>query len=167
MKKNVLLGLLIISGLLLVTGCGFKNKVYECKYTKQDTGKQTIAARRFEVNNKNEIVFYELVTGFSNYGSETDGYKSYCDEMKNALENDKVKQYADSLKVSYVCNSDNNYQAVLTARYDVNKIKDIEDFKNITEYINKYKNEDQTFDKDKWKQSFFEDYYEGNYTCNF
>jgi hypothetical protein len=142
------------------------NKIYECEYTKEDSNKQLINKKGMEVNKKGEPVYYHYTYGYSNIDDE-EKYKTMCNQLDEVKKNDKVKAHKDSVNIETVCDKTKNYEVYMKVRYDVNKLKGDEDFKDIDEHVKKYTKEDGTFDKDSWKELFFTDVNDGKYTCNF
>lgn len=181
MKKKVLLSLLVLVGLFTITGCGnsenklngnssSKNKTYECKYSKDDDteGKRYLTKYIIELNDKNEAEVYTLITGFSNYGSESDGYNKYCNGLKDNMPKDLLEKYKDVASVKVVCDEKNNYEAYVLKEYQIKKIKGIDDFSAIYKFLEPYIKDDGTFDLDSFKDYFNTDSLKkGNYTCNF
>ena len=180
MKKKVLLSLLLILTLIIVTGCGksdetketttSKNKTYECRYNKDDNaeGKRYLTRFLVELNDKNEAEVYTVISGYSNYGSETDGYKEFCNGLKDNKQTDLLEKYKDAVSMKVVCDEKNNYEAYTLKEYKVKKIKDIADFSAVYKSIEKYMKEDGTFDLDAWKNYFNTDSLKaGNYSCDF
>lgn len=181
MKKKILLSLIIVVALFTITGCGnsenkqngnssSKNKTYECRYSKDDDaeGKRYLTKYLIELNDKNEAEVYTLITGFSNYGSETDGYKEYCNGLKDNKQKDLLEKYKDIVDMKVVCDSKNNYEAYVLKEYQVKKIKDIDDFNSIYKFLEPYIKEDGTFDLESWKNYFNTDSLKaGKYSCDF
>ena len=179
MNKKVFLSLLAIVMVFTITGCGksdetketkSKNKIYECRYSKDDTaeGKRYLTKYLIELNDKNEAEVYTLITGFSNYGSETDGYKEYCNGLKDNKQKDLLEKYKDIVDMKVVCDSKNNYEAYVLKEYQVKKIKDIDDFNSIYKFLEPYIKEDGTFDLESWKNYFNTDSLKaGKYSCDF
>ena len=179
MKKKIILSLLVIVALFTITGCGksdetketkSKNKTYECRYSKDDTAeeKRYLTKYLIELNDKNEAEVYTLITGFSNYGSETDGYKEYCNGLKDNKQKDLLEKYKDIVDMKVVCDSKNNYEAYVLKEYQVKKIKDIDDFNSIYKFLEPYIKEDGTFDLKSWKNYFNTDSLKaGKYSCDF
>ena len=178
MKKKIFLSLLLIVAVFTITGCDKSDivtkksgyKTYECRYSKDDNaeGKRYLTKYIIELNDKNEAEVYTLITGFSNYGSETDGYKEFCDGLKNNKQEDLLKKYKDVVSMKVVCDKENNYEAYVEKEYKVKKIKDIDEFSSINKYLSAFIKDDGTFDLDSWKNYFNTDSLKaGNYTCNF
>ena len=179
MKKKILVSLFVIIALFIITGCNkkdnnkklnSKNKTYECRYSKDDNteGKRYLTKYQISLNDKNELEVYTLITGFSNYGSETDGYKEFCNGLKDNKQNDLLEKYKDSVNMKVVCDSKNNYEAYVVKEYKVKKIKDIDDFSNVYKSLATYIKDDGTFDLEGWKNYFNTDSLKaGNYTCDF
>lgn len=180
MNKKLLLSILIVVALFTVTGCEKKeekskdsksnNKTYECRYSKDDnaTGKRYLTKYQIELNNKNEAEVYTIISGFSNYGSETDGYKEFCEGLKNNKQQDLLDKYKDAVSMKVVCDEENNYQAYVLKEYQVKKIKDIEELSAIYKSLAPYIKEDGTFDLEAFKNYFDTDSLKaGNYTCDF
>lgn len=183
MKKKLITGLFVFALLFTVTGCGNndekeskineKNKIgklYECRYSKDDNaeGKRYLTKYEVFLNNKNESTTYTIISGFSNYGSETDGYKDFCNSLKDNKQDDLLEKYKDSVNMEVVCDEENNYEAYVSKTYQIKKIKDISDFSKVYESIKPYIKDDGTFDLDAWKNYFDTDSLKaGNYTCNF
>ena len=176
MNKKIVLSILILIALFTITGCGntneskSKNKTYECRYSKDDNteGKRYLTKYIVELNDKNELEVYTLITGFSNYGSETDGYKEFCKGLEDNKQTDLLEKYKDAVSMKVVCDNNNNYEAYAQKEYKIKKIKDIEDFSSIYKSLETYMKEDGTFDLDAWKNYFDTDSLKaGNYTCNF
>ena len=176
MNKKIVLSIFILIALFTITGCGnsnesrSNNKTYECRYSKDDNteGKRYLTKYIVELNNKNELEVYTLISGFSNYGSETDGYKEFCKGLEDNKQTDLLEKYKDVVSMKVVCDNKNNYEAYAQKEYKVKKIKDIEDFSSIYKSLEAYMKEDGTFDLDAWKNYFDTDSLKaGNYTCNF
>jgi hypothetical protein len=188
MNKKILLFLLTIVTLFTITGCGNSNdnsnkesedngntiesnyKTYECRYSKDDNaeGKRYLIKYIFELNDKNEIEVYTLINGFSNYGSETDGYKEFCNGLKDNKQTDLLEKYKDAVAMKVVCDENNNYEAYTVKEYQVKKIKDINDFSAIYKFLEPYIKNDGTFDLEKFKNYLNTDSLKaGNYTCNY
>ena len=178
MKKKILLSLFIFLSLFIITGCESKisnskksnYKSYECRYSKDDNaeGKRYLTKYIIELNDKNEAEVYTLITGFSNYGSKTDGYNEFCNGLKDNLQKDLLEKYKDSIAMKIVCDEENNYQAYTLKEYQVKKIKDIDDLSSIYKFLEPYIKDDGTFDLDAWKEYFNTDSLKaGNYTCDF
>ena len=179
MKKKMLLLLLVIVALFTITGCGSSdvtkktksnNKTYICRYSKDDNteGKRYLTKYIIETNNKNEAEVYTVITGFSNYGSETDGYKEFCNGLKDNKQNDLLKKYKNVVTMKVVCDKKNNYEAYVQKEYKIKKIKDIDDFSVVYKSLEPYIKEDGTFDLDAWKNFFNTDSLKaGNYSCDF
>ena len=178
MKKKILLCLLVLIALITITGCSnsnnkakkSNNKIYECRYSKDDNtkGKRYLTKHIIELNNKNEAEVYTLITGFSNYGSETDGYKKFCEGLKNNKQEELLEKYKDSVSMEIICDKKNNYEAYVLKEYKIKKIKEIDDFSTIYKFIKPYIKDDGTFDLEAWKHYFNTDSLKaGNYTCDF
>ncbi len=179
MKKKILFSLFVIVALFTITGCGNSNesggsksgyKTYECRYSKDDNaeGKRYLTKYQIALNDKNELEVYTLISGFSNYGSETDGYKEFCKGLKDNKQTDLLEKYKDAVAFKVVCDEKNNYEAYALKEYQVKKIKDIEDFSSVYKSIAAYIKEDETFDLEAWKNYFATDSLKaGNYTCDF
>ena len=179
MKKKLLLCLLALLMVFTITGCGnsnesngtkSKNKIYECRYSKDDNteGKRYLTRYLMELNDKNEVEVYTLITGFSNYGSETDGYKEFCNGLKNNIQQDLLDKYKDAVAMKVVCDEKNNYEAYALKEYQVKKIKDISEFSAVYKSLETYMKDDGTFDLNAWKNYFNTDSLKaGNYTCDF
>ena len=176
MKKIVLLSILVVA-LFTITGCGKSeeskksyNKSYECRYSKDDNaeGKRYLTKYTIELNDKGEAEVYSLITGFSNYGSETDGYKEFCNGLKDNKQDDLLDKYKDAVSMKVVCDEKNNYEAYALKEYQVKKIKDIDEFSKIYKDLETYMKADGTFDLNAWKNYFNTDSLKaGNYTCDF
>ena len=178
MKNKIFLSLLALIMVFTITGCG-KNannitksnyKSYECRYSKDDNaeGKRYLTKYRIELNDKKELEVYTLITGFSNYGSKTDGYNEFCNGLKDNIQKDLLKKYKSSVYIKVVCDNKNNYQAYVQKEYKVKKIKNIDEFSTIYKFLSSYIKDDGTFDLDAWKNYFNTDSLKaGNYTCNF
>ena len=179
MQKKIILSLLVIISIFVITGCEesdknkitkSNNKTYECRYSKDDNaeGKRYLTKYIIELNGKNEAEVYTLITGFSNYGSETDGYKEYCNGLKDNKQKDLLEKYKDIVDMKVVCDSKNNYEAYVLKEYQVKKIKDIDDFNSIYKFLEPYIKEDGTFDLESWKNYFNTDSLKaGKYSCDF
>lgn len=179
MQKKIILSLLVIISIFVITGCEesdknkitkSNNKTYECRYSKDDNaeGKRYLTKYIIELNGKNEAEVYTLITGFSNYGSETDGYKEFCNVLKNNKQEDLLEKYKDVVSFKAICDEKNNYEAYVIKEYQIKKIKDINDFSAIYKSLDPYIKEDGTFDLAAWKNYFNTDSLKaGNYTCNF
>ena len=175
MKKKILISILVILGLFTITGCGKaeetkSNKTYECRYSKEDNveGKRYLTKYKIELNDKNEAEVYTLITGFSNYGSETDGYKDFCSSLKNSIQKDLLEKYKDSVAMKIVCDSENNYEVYALKEYQVKKIKDIEELSGVYKFLEPYIKKDGTFDLEGFKNYFNTDSLKkGNYTCDY
>ena len=169
MKKKIALFITLFVIVLTLTGCGVGgNKKYTCEYTKKsDDDLQVIDKRTMEVNSKGELVKYYVKYGYSNYGKDQEKYKKHCDEMKSVPKNDKVAKNADVVKVDVFCDKDNNYEVYMYAEYDISKLKDAEDYKDIYEMIQNNTDKDGKFKQKEWKKQFFKDYNKGKYTCDF
>ena len=179
MKKKILLCLIAITSIFVITGCtkdeattetksGYKT--YECRYSKEDNaeGKRYLTRYIVELNSKNEAEVYTLISGFSNYGSETDEYKEFCDGLKDNKQTDLLEKYKDAVSFEVVCDSKNNYEAYALKKYQVKKIKDIDDFSSVYKSIKKYIKASGTFDLEAWKDYFNTDSLKaGNYSCDF
>lgn len=177
--KKILLGLLIIVSIFTITGCDksnevkgtkSKNKTYECRYSKDDNtgGKRYLTKYIIELNDKKEAEVYTLITGFSNYGSKTDGYNEFCNGLKDNIQKDLLEKYKDVVSMKIVCDEKNNYEAYVLKEYQIKKIKDIDEFNTINKFFDKYIKDDGTFDLEGWKNYFNTDSLKaGNYTCNF
>lgn len=175
--KKVFLSLIAIVMLFVVTGCGngsttakSNNKTYECRYSKDDNaeGKRYLTKYIIELNNKNEAEVYTLISGFSNYGSETDGYKVFCNGLKDNKQKDLLEKYKDAVSMKVVCDEKNNYEAYALKEYKIKKIKDIDEFSSVYKSLATYIKSDGTFDLEGWKNYFNTDSLKaGNYTCNF
>ena len=179
MKKKLFLSLLIAVALFTITGCGKSGdnkttnsnyKAYECRYSKGDNteGKRYLTKYIIELNDKNEAEVYIVITGFSNYGSETDGYKEFCNGLKDNKQNDLLEKYKDAVSMKVVCDEKNNYEAYVLKEYQVKKIKEIEELSSVYKALSTYIKEDGTFDLDSWKNFFNTDSLKaGNYSCDF
>lgn len=178
MKKKIFISLFAIVALFTFTGCNKDSnktaksnyKSYECKYSKDENteGKRYLTKYVIKLNNKNEAEVYTLTTGFSNYGSETDGYKDLCKSLKENKQTDLLEKYKDVVSMNVVCDKKNNYEVYAEKTYQIKKIKDITDFSNIYKFLEPYIKDDGTFDLDGWKNYFNTDSLKaGNYTCNF
>ena len=179
MKKKLVLSIFILISLLTITGCDkdnetkntkSKNNTYECRYSKDDNteGKRYLTKYIIELNNKKELEVYTLITGFSNYGSETDGYKEFCNGLKENQQKDLLEKYKDVVSMKVVCDEKNNYEAYVIKEYKVQKIKDIEELSTIYKSLEPYMKEDGTFDLESWKNYFDTDSLKaGNYSCDF
>ena len=177
--KKIFICLLALLAIFTVTGCDksdvnketkSKNKVYECRYSKDDNteGKRYLTRYLIELNDKNEAEVYTLITGFSNYGSETDGYKDFCNGLKDNIQTDLLEKYKDAVAMKVVCDENNNYEAYALKEYQVKKIKDISDFSSIYKFLEPYIKDDGTFDLNGFKNYFNTDSLKaGNYTCDF
>lgn len=175
MKKIISMLVLALS-LVIITGCenntttNTNYKTYECRYSKDDNteGKRYLTKYILELNDNNELETYTLISGYSNYGSETDGYKEFCNGLKNNKQEDLLEKYKDSVSMEVVCDSNNNYEAYTKKVYKVKKIKDIEELSSVYKFISKYIKEDNTFDLESFKNYFNTDSLKkGNYTCNY
>ena len=179
MKKKMILSLLVIVALFVITGCEdsdknktikSNNKTYECRYSKDDNaeGKRYLTKYIIELNDKNEAEVYTLITGFSNYGSETEGYQEYCKGLKDNLQKDLLEKYKEAVSMKIVCDEKNNYEVYALKEYKVKKIKDIDELSSIYKFLETYFKEDGTFDLEAWKNYFDTDSLKaGNYTCNY
>ena len=178
MKKKIFLSLLVIVAVFTITGCDKSDivtkksgyKTYECRYSKDDNaeGKRYLTKHIIELNNKDEAEVYRVIAGFTNYGSETEGYTEFCNGLKNNNQNDLLEKYKDSVSMKVVCNKENNYQAYIVKEYKIKKIKDISDFSTIYKFLEPYIKEDGSFDLDAWKNYFNTDSLKaGNYSCDF
>ena len=178
MKKRILLSIFVLIAVFVVTGCNKSNnklskssyKSYECRYSKDDNidSKRYLTKYIVELNDKNEAEVYSLITGFSNYGSKTEGYNDFCNGLKNNIQKDLLEKYKDAVSMKIVCDEKNNYEAYVLKEYQVKKIKDIEELKSVYKFIETYIKSDGTFDLDAWKNYFNTDSLKaGNYTCNF
>ena len=177
MKKKIFLSLLVLVMLFTITGCGSKgniansnNKIYECRYNKDDNkeGKRYLTKYIIELNNKDEAEVYTLTTGFSNYGSKTEGYTEFCNGLKDNKQKNLLEKYKDSVSMKVVCNEENNYQAYVSKTYQIKKIKNIDEFSSVYKFLSTYIKDDGTFDLDSWKNYFNTDSLKsGNYLCNF
>ena len=176
MKKKILLSILVLLALFIVTGCngnkiGKSNyKSYECRYSKDDNaeGKRYLTKYIIELNDKNEAEVYTLISGFSNYGSKTDGYNEFCNGLKDNMQKDLLEKYKDAVSMKIVCDEKNNYEAYALKEYQVKKIKDIDELSSVYKSLETYIKEDGTFDLDAWKNYFNTDSLKaGNYSCNF
>ena len=177
-KKIFLLSLLVIGGLVLFTGCdntdnktnSSKYKSYECRYSKDDNddGKRYLTKYIIELNDKNEPLVYKLIAGFYNYGSKTEGYNDFCNGLKDNVQKDLLEKYKDAVSMDIVCDDKNNYEAYTIKEYQINKIKDIDEFSGIYDFLKSYIKDDGTFDLDAWKNYFNTDSLKaGNYSCDF
>lgn len=180
MKRKIFLSFFVIIMLFTVVACDKEdnknnttksnNKTYECRYSKDDNadGKRYLTKYTIELNSKNEPVVYSLITGFSNYGSKTDGYTEFCNGLKDNIQTDLLEKYKEAVAMKVVCDEKNNYEAYVLKEYQVKKIKDIEEFSKISKEIGSYTKDDGTFDLDAWKNYFDTDSLKaGNYTCDF
>ena len=186
--KKLLISILSLVLLFTITGCNKKDetkkdtkddtieetnsnyKSYECRYSKDDNaeGKRYLTKYIVELNDKNELEKYTLITGFSNYGAKTEGYNEYCKGLEDNKQTDLIEKYKDVVKFKVVCNEDNNYQAYVQKEYQVKKIKDIDEFKNIYKFLEQYIKSDGTFDLEAFKDYFnTNELKKGNYTCNY
>ena len=164
--KKIVTYIFIITSLFIITGCS-GNKMYECKYTKKDTDRQTISKIDVEVDSKGKPIYYHYTYGFSNLGNKNGKYKTMCDDLETVKKNKKVTAHKDSVSIETVCNEKNNYQVYMIVKYDLAKLKGDKDFSEIVKNIQKYTKKDGTFDKDSWKESFNKDYKKGKYKCDF
>ena len=179
MSKKLFLSLLIVVMLFTITGCGKTDeaggtksnyKSYECRYSKDDNaeGKRYLTKYIVELNDKNELEVYTLISGFSNYGSETDGYKEFCNGLKDNKQTDLLEKYKDAVAMKVVCDEKNNYEAYALKEYQVKKIKDIDEFSSIYKSLETFIKEDGSFDLDAWKNYFNTNSLKaGNYTCDY
>ena len=179
MNKKIVFGLLIIIMIFMVSGCSDKNiaketkkqnKTYECRYSKDDNKdeKRFLTKYIVELNDKDELEVYTVLSGFSNYKSETDGYKEFCDGLKSKMQKDLLEKYKDAISMEVVCDKKNNYEVYALKKYNVKKIKDIEEFSSVYNSIKTHIKENGKFDLDSWKNYFDTDSLKkGNYTCNF
>ena len=186
MKRKMILSLFILLTVCVITGCDKEktevsnnieekktsNKTYECRYSKDDNaeGKRYLTKYTMELNDKNEAEVLTIITGFSNYGSETQGYKEYCDGLEKSYNNSKtlLDKYKDTVDMKIVCDEKNNYEAYAVKEYKVKKIKDLNEFSAVYKSIRPYIKSDGTFDLEAWKKYFDTDSLKaGNYTCNF
>ena len=179
MKKKLFLSLLILVVLFTITGCGkssdsmvakSKNKTYECRYSKDDNadGKRYLTKYIIELNNKKEAEVFTLISGFSNYGSETDGYKEFCKGLKDNKQNALLEKYKDAVSMKVVCDEKNNYEAYAVKKYKIKKIKELNEFSRIYNSLEPYIKSDGTFDLEGWKNYFNTDSLKaGNYSCDF
>lgn len=182
MKNKILLSILVLVMLFTITGCGksdnvdemkevgSSNKTYECRYSKDDNaeGKRYLTRYIIELNDNNEAEVYTLITGFSNYGSKTDGYNEFCNGLKDNIQKDLLEKYKDAVSMKVVCDEENNYQAYVLKEYQVKKIKDIEELSGVYKTLETYIKDDGTFDLDGFKNFFNTDSLKaGNYTCDF
>ena len=176
--KKIIISLLAIVLVFTLVGCnksetsGTKsnNKSYECRYSKDDNaeGKRYLTKYIIELNDKNEAEVYTLISGFSNYGSETDGYKDFCNGLKDNIQKDLLEKYKGVVAMKVVCDEKNNYEAYALKEYQIKKIKDINDFSTIYKFLEPYIKDDGTFDLEGWKNYFNVDSLKsGNYSCNF
>ena len=176
--KKIIISLLAIVLVFTLVGCnksetsGTKsnNKSYECRYSKDDNaeGKRYLTKYIIELNDKNEAEVYTLISGFSNYGSETDGYKDFCNGLKDNIQKDLLEKYKDVVSMKVVCDEKNNYEAYVQKEYKIKKIKDIDEFKSINKFLDPYIKSDGTFDLEGFKNYFnIDSLKKGNYTCNY
>ena len=174
MKKKILV-ISVLAIVVLSTGCEKKEnkgsyKSYECRYNKDDNseGKRFLTKYIIDLNSKNEAEVFTLISGFTNYGSETDGYKEFCDGLKDNKQNDLLEKYKDAVSMNVVCDEKNNYEAYVLKEYKVKKIKEINEFSEIYKSLETYIKEDGTFDLEAWKNYFNTDSLKaGNYSCDF
>lgn len=175
MKKRIIFSLVIVLSLFIITGCSensskSNHKSYTCEYTKDknDEGKRYLTKYIIELNDKNELEVYTLITGFYNYGSKTEGYTEFCKGLEDNKQTDLLEKYKDSVSMKVVCDEKNNYEAYIQKEYQVKKIKDIEDFSSVYKLLETHIKDDGTFDLDSWKNYFDTDSPKsGNYTCDF
>ena len=178
MKKKLILSLLVMISLLIVTACTNNDtkdikinyKSYECRYNKDDNteGKRYLTKYIIELNDKNEAEVYTLISGFSNYGSETDGYNEFCNGLNNNSQNNLLEKYKDAVSMKVVCDEKNNYEAYAIKEYKIKKIKDLNEFSSIYRFLSPYINDDGTFNLEGWKNYFNTDSLKaGNYSCDF
>jgi len=173
--KKILTCLFILLGMFVVAGCEKSGgqssyKSYECRYSKDDNteGKRYLTKYIIKLNDKKEAEVYTLITGFSNYGSETDGYKELCKGLKDNKENDLLEKYKDAVSMKVVCDEKNNYEVYAEKEYKVKKIKDIDELSSVYKSLETYIKDDGTFDLDGWKNYFNTSSLKaGNYTCDF
>ena len=179
MKKKLLLGLLVLIGLVTITACGKKgefsfksesrNNTYTCKNTSESSGFKYLTSYTIELNSKNEPVKYSMKDGFGNYGDDVESFNNYCDGLKKSKENnkEKIEKYKNAGTMDVVCD-DKNMDAYYVMTYNLDVIKDIDDYKNVNNEISKYTKADGTFDLDAWKNYFNTDSLKkGKYTCDF
>ena len=179
MKKKILICLLVLVGLFTITGCGkngesssnanSKNKTYTCKNTSNSSGLKYLTLYTIELNSKNEPAKYSIKDGFGNYGDDIESFNNYCDGLKKAKERNKenLEKYKNTGSMDVVCDN-KNMEVYYVMTYNLDVIKDIEDYKNISNEIAKYTKADGTFDLDTWKNYFNTDSLKaGNYTCDF
>ena len=96
------------------------------------------------------------------------GYKEYCNGLKDNKQKDLLEKYKDIVDMKVVCDSKNNYEAYVLKEYQVKKIKDIDDFNSIYKFLEPYIKEDGTFDLESWKNYFNTDSLKaGKYSCDF
>ena len=179
MKRKVLFSFFIILTLFTLNGCGKSdekketkstNKIYECRYSKDDNaeGKRYLTKYLIELNDKNEAEVYTLITGFSNYGSKTDGYNEFCKGLKDNKQNDLLEKYKGIVDMKVVCDEKNNYEAYVLKEYQIKKIKDINELSTIYKFLEPHIKDDGTFDLEGWKNYFNIDPLKaGKYSCNF
>ncbi len=177
MKKKVMLLLIVILGLITITGCGNKsksstkssNKVYICKNNDNSDGKRYLTTYTIELNSKGKAIKYSIKDGFGNYEDNIEGFNNYCDGLKKGKENnkEKIEKYKDAATMEVICDT-KKMEAYYIMSYDLAKIKNIDDFKNINNEIAKYTKDDKTFDLDAWKNYFATaENKSGHYDCNF
>ena len=179
--KKILLSLLSLLMVFALVGCENENenestgtksnyKSYECRYNKDDNaeGKRYLTRYIIELNSKNEAEIFTLITGYSNYGSASEGYNEFCDGLKKSESNPLLEKYKDAVAYKVVCDEKNNYEAYAIKEYQVKKIKDINEFSKIYKDLEIYIKEDGTFDLDAWKNYFNTNSLKaGNYSCDF
>ncbi len=179
MNYKLFLSITILVMVFSIAGCSksnkanekkTNNKIYECRYSKDDNsdGKRYLTKYIIELNEKNEAEVYTLITGFSNYGSKTDGYNEFCNGLKDNMQKDLLEKYKDAVSMKVVCDEDNNYQAYVLKEYKVKKIKDIDELSTVYKFLEPYIKDDGTFDLDSFKNYFNTDSLKaGNYSCDF
>lgn len=171
MKKKILLSILILIGLVTITGCGnnekklnnnesiTKNKTYKCEYSVKNDGMQTIDEYIIELDSSDKVVTYSQITGYENATDKF--YKDFCDGIKAKEESH------DYFKFTAECDNSKN-KAISTKVYDISKISEMSEFSGINTFLNRFTKEDGTFDLDEFKNYFDTDSLKtGKYTCDF
>ena len=166
--KKILIVLLV---LFMLSGCDFgsiigKNKTYNCVRTYKDVGTQTIAKYSIELNSKNEPVKYIVEAGYQYQEGKNDQFEEACKTLKEALNDVTLEKYKDVATLEVFCEP-KELKAYVIKTYDVQGIKQYDDFVNINNSINKYVGKDGKFYLEDWKQHFNESSYKDKYECDF
>lgn len=153
MKKRISLLILLFVTVLTMTSCSSK-KDLSCTKKVEESTVNEVKTIKVELNNK-KIKNYYIIT--TQKLDTKDKYKQSCKVLSDyytKAKNEGTLTYKVNVKCSKI-----NKKITITKKYNVSKLKKVEDIENTN--IRTYTKDDFTFLKDEWKKNKKEN----NYKC--